>query len=203
MLADLFRSRERVLDRIVKDRGDDRLVVESQVGQDSGDLDRMAVIGVAGGAGLAAMCLHRKDIGAVDQRLVGVRVIALDLLDQFILPQHPTKMGCCAMSMQPKTRLGGLWGEISPPANVSSPLAGAAVAALQFLGGEGAALDAEAPQGTDLPHQRGTDDRGPAGGARRGAARFAAAPDIVAGDEALLRRRRCRLGCIIAGGQGG
>jgi hypothetical protein len=60
MLADLFRRRERVLDRIVKDRGDDRLVVESQIGQDAGDLDRVAVIRVAGGAGLAAMRLHKR-----------------------------------------------------------------------------------------------------------------------------------------------
>ena len=68
--------RQRVLDRVVEDGGDDGLVVEPEVGEDAGDLDRVAVIGVARGPGLAAMRLHREDVGAVDQRLVGVRVIA-------------------------------------------------------------------------------------------------------------------------------
>ncbi len=94
---DLGRGRQRVLDRVVEDGGDDRLVVEPEVGEDAGDLDRVAVIGIARGAGLRAVRLHREDVGAVDQRLVGVRVIALDLLDQFILPQHRTEMGCGAL----------------------------------------------------------------------------------------------------------
>ena len=64
-----------------------------QVGEDAGDLDRVAEIGVARGAGLGAMRLHREDIGAVDQRLVGVGVIGPDLLDQFILPQHRPNVG--------------------------------------------------------------------------------------------------------------
>ena len=51
---DLGRRRQRVLDRVVEDRGDDRLVVEMEVGEDAGHLDRMAVIGVARGAGLAS-----------------------------------------------------------------------------------------------------------------------------------------------------
>ena len=49
---DLGRRRQRVLDRVVEDRGDDRLVVEPQIGEDAGDLDRVAVIGIARGAGL-------------------------------------------------------------------------------------------------------------------------------------------------------
>ena len=80
--------RQRVLDRVVEDRGDDRLVVEMQVGQDAGDFDRMAEIGIARGALLGAMRLHREDIGAVEQCLVGVGIVAPDLLDQFILTQH-------------------------------------------------------------------------------------------------------------------
>ena len=51
-LLDLLGSRERVLDRVVEDRGGDGLVVELQVGEDSGDLDRMAEIGIARGAHL-------------------------------------------------------------------------------------------------------------------------------------------------------
>ena len=57
-LFDLLRSRQRVLDRIVKDRGRDRLVVEPQVGEDAGNLDRMAEIRIARGALLVAMRLH-------------------------------------------------------------------------------------------------------------------------------------------------
>ena len=46
-LLDLLGRGDRVLDRVVEDRGDDRLVVEMQVGQDAGDLDRVAEIGIA------------------------------------------------------------------------------------------------------------------------------------------------------------
>ena len=74
-LLDLLGGRQRILDRVVEDRGGDRLVVELEVGQYAGDLDRMAEIGIAAGALLAAMRLHRKDIGTVEQRLVGVRIV--------------------------------------------------------------------------------------------------------------------------------
>ena len=90
---DLLGRRQRVLDRVVEDRGDDRLVVEMEVGEDAGDLDRMAVIGIARGAGLGAVRLHREDIGAVDQRLVGVGIVGPDLLDQFILRSTALRWG--------------------------------------------------------------------------------------------------------------
>ena len=92
-LLDLLGGGDRVLDRVVEDRGDDRLVVELQVGEDAGDFDRVAEIGVARGADLGAMRLHREHIGAVDQRLVGVGIIGPDLLDQFILSQHGPNVG--------------------------------------------------------------------------------------------------------------
>ena len=87
-LLDLFGGGERVLDRVVEDRGDDRLVVELEVGEDARDLDRMAEIGVAGGADLGAVRLHREDVGAVDQPLVRIGIVGADLLDQLILSQH-------------------------------------------------------------------------------------------------------------------
>ena len=90
---DLGRGRQRVLDRVVEDGGDDRLVVEMEVGEDAGHLDRMAVIGIARGAGLRAVRLHREDVGAVEHRLVGVGIVAPDLLDQFILPEHRSQNG--------------------------------------------------------------------------------------------------------------
>ena len=93
MLLDLFRSGERVLDRVVEDRGDDRLVVELQVGEDARDLDRVAEIRVARCAHLRAVRLHREDVGAVDQPLVRVGIVGPNLLDQFVLSQHVPKMG--------------------------------------------------------------------------------------------------------------
>ena len=85
---DLLVRRDRVLDRVVEDCGDDRLVVELQVGEDARDFDRMAEIGVARGPHLRAMGLHREDIGAVEHVLVGVGVIGPNLLDEFILAKH-------------------------------------------------------------------------------------------------------------------
>ena len=83
---DLFGRGDRILDRVVEDRGGDRLVVEPQVGEDARHLDRVAEIGVAAGALLGAMRLHREDIGAVEQRFVRVGVVIEDPIDQFILP---------------------------------------------------------------------------------------------------------------------
>ena len=90
---DLFGRGERVLDRVVEDRGDDRLVVELEVGEDARDLDRVAEIGVAGGAHLRAMGLHREDVGAVDHPLVRVGIVGPYPFDQLILSQHRSKMG--------------------------------------------------------------------------------------------------------------
>ena len=92
-LLDLLGRRERVLDRVVEDGGGDRLVVELEVGEDARDLDRVAEIGVARGAHLGAVRLHREDVGAVDQPLVRVGIVGPDLLDQLILSQHAPKMG--------------------------------------------------------------------------------------------------------------
>ena len=53
-----------------------------------GDFERMGEIGGAGGALLIAMRLHGIDIGAVEQRLVGVGLVALHALDQLVLTRH-------------------------------------------------------------------------------------------------------------------
>ena len=76
-----------VLDGVVQQRGDGG-VVELQVGEDGGDFERMGEIGIAGGARLIAMRSHGIDIGAVEQRLVGIRVVAADPLDQLVLTHH-------------------------------------------------------------------------------------------------------------------
>ena len=87
-LVDLGTRRRRILDGVVQQRGRDRRVVELQIGQDRGDFQRMREIRIARGALLLAMGLHRVDIGAVEQRLVGVRIVSPDPVDQFVLPHH-------------------------------------------------------------------------------------------------------------------
>ena len=85
---DLLGRGDGVLDRVVQDRGGDRHIVQMQVGQDARHLDRMAEIRVAGGPFLAAMRLHGKDIGAVQQRLVGLWIVVEHAVDEFILAEH-------------------------------------------------------------------------------------------------------------------
>jgi hypothetical protein len=46
------------------------------------------------------MGMHRKDIGAVQQRLVGVRIIFQDTVHQFILPQHGISMARTPAALQ-------------------------------------------------------------------------------------------------------
>uniref|UniRef100_A0A0C1MVY9 Uncharacterized protein n=1 Tax=Tolypothrix bouteillei VB521301 TaxID=1479485 RepID=A0A0C1MVY9_9CYAN len=48
----------------------------------------MGEIGVAGGALLRAVGEHGIDIGAVEQGLVGLGVVALDALHQLVLTHH-------------------------------------------------------------------------------------------------------------------
>ena len=87
-LVDVLARDRRVLDRVVQHRRHDRRVVDLELGQDRGDLERMGEIGIAGRALLAAMRLHREHIGAIQQILVGARIVAADPLDQFVLPHH-------------------------------------------------------------------------------------------------------------------
>ena len=91
--VDLVAGDRRVLDRVVQHGGDDGGVVELELGEDRGDFERMREIGVAGGALLLAVRLHREDIGAIEQILVRLRIVAPDALDQFVLPHHSLGIG--------------------------------------------------------------------------------------------------------------
>ena len=91
-LGDFFRRGQRVLDRVVEQCGDNGLLVQLEIGHQAGDLDRMAEIGVAAGPFLAAMPLHGKHIGAVDQIFICIGIIGTDPFHQFILPEHGLKM---------------------------------------------------------------------------------------------------------------
>ncbi len=93
-LVDLFAGDRRVFNRVVQHRRRDRGVVNLELGQDGRDLERMGKVRIARCALLGPVRLHCEHIGAIQQILVGVRIIAADPLHQFVLPHHrlrPTK----------------------------------------------------------------------------------------------------------------
>ncbi len=87
-LIDLGARRVRILDDVVQQRGDDGRVVELELGQDRGDFERMREVGSTGGALLRAMSLHGIDVGAVEKRFVGGRIVLLNPFDEFVLAHH-------------------------------------------------------------------------------------------------------------------
>ena len=97
----LFLRRQRVFDRVMQDRGRNRLIVQVQIGQNPRDFDGMTEIGIARCPQLAPVHLHRKNIGTIEQRLVRVGIIGFDPLNQFILPKHIDMMEVRRRGMQP------------------------------------------------------------------------------------------------------
>ncbi len=77
-----------ILNGVMQKRGGDGGVVELEVGQDGGHLDRVGKVRVARGAPLLAMRLHGVDIGAVEQGLVRIGIVAAHPFDQIVLPHH-------------------------------------------------------------------------------------------------------------------
>jgi uncharacterized membrane protein len=59
-----------------------------EIGEDRRDFERMGEIGIARGTLLVAMLLHGIDVCLVEQRLVDVRLVALDALDKLVLTHH-------------------------------------------------------------------------------------------------------------------
>ncbi len=88
-LVDLGARRLGILDGVVEQGRHDGGVVELEPGQNRRDLERMREIRIAGRARLAAVRLHGVDIGAIEQILVGIRIIRPDTLDEVVLPHHP------------------------------------------------------------------------------------------------------------------
>src|SRR6478735_2786795 len=115
MLLNLFGGGERILDRVVEDRGHDRLVVELEVGEDARDLDRMTEIWVAGGADLGAVRLHREDVGAVDQPFVRIGIVGPDFLDKLILSKHAANVGAGGAFVQARKKKGPRRGSARGP----------------------------------------------------------------------------------------
>ena len=87
-VVDIGTGRVGVLDRVMQERRGDRRVVKLQIGENGGDFERMGEIGVAGGALLTAMRLHGVDIGAIEEVLVGLRIVLPHPLDQLVLAHH-------------------------------------------------------------------------------------------------------------------
>ena len=78
-----------ILDGVVQERRGDGGVVELEIGEDRGDLERVREVRIAGGAPLRAVGAHGIDIGAVEQVLVGRGIVLFDPVDQLELPHHP------------------------------------------------------------------------------------------------------------------
>ena len=77
-----------ILDRVVQERRSDGGVVELEIGEDRGDLERMREIRIARGPLLLAVRAHGVDVGAVEQILVSGGIELLDPVDQLELPHH-------------------------------------------------------------------------------------------------------------------
>ena len=99
-LVDLGPRRVGILDGVVQQRGGDGRIVELEVGEDRRDFERMGEIRVAGGPLLLAMGFHGVDIGAVEQRLVGLGIVAAHPVDQVVLPHHLRAAAAASVSVR-------------------------------------------------------------------------------------------------------
>jgi hypothetical protein len=87
-----------ILDGIVQERGCDCRIVEPHFGEDGRHFQRMGEIRCARGPLLVAVRFHGIDIGAIEQRLVGVRLITQHALDQLVLAGHGARLSSAAAS---------------------------------------------------------------------------------------------------------
>ena len=85
----VFISHERVFDRVVQKRRHDGGHVQLEVGKDGRNFQRMGKVGIARGAELLAVRGHGIDVGLVQDRFVGVRIIGQHPLDQVGLTHQP------------------------------------------------------------------------------------------------------------------
>jgi hypothetical protein len=76
--------RERVLHRVVEERGRDRVDVHAQVGEDPGDRHRMGEVGLAALSHLARVRLGGVHVGPHDHVDVGVGRVLADRIDDVV-----------------------------------------------------------------------------------------------------------------------
>ncbi len=94
-----------IFNRIVQQRGDDRVLIELELGHQARHFYGMREIGIAAGALLGAVLLDGKHIGAVQHRLIRIGIISEHAFDKFVLAEHLLhKMGETARSPQAQTR---------------------------------------------------------------------------------------------------
>ncbi len=82
-----------ILDGVMQERGGDGRIIELEFGQDRGDFQRMREIGIARGTLLLAMGLHGVDVGAIEQCLIGFRIVPAHAINQIVLPHHWRLLG--------------------------------------------------------------------------------------------------------------
>ena len=63
-------------------------LVEPHVGQDVGDVERMDEVRLARAAHLSAMLARGEDVGAFEQLLIEVRLVALDFVEDVFEADH-------------------------------------------------------------------------------------------------------------------
>ena len=118
-LVDFLACRRGVFDRVMQHGGNNRRVVEFQIGQNGRHFQRMRKIRIARRALLRAMGFHRIDIGAIQKVFVGLRVIAPHAFNEVHLPNHVAH------------RLLGVRQRHVPPARLSGALQQTASSILQ------------------------------------------------------------------------
>ena len=79
-----------VLDHVVQQGRRNGGVVELELGQDGCDFEGMRKVGITGEAFLVPVRPHGINIGTVEQRLVGARIVLLDPFHQLVLAHHAT-----------------------------------------------------------------------------------------------------------------
>jgi hypothetical protein len=85
-LAQLVDRRDRVLDHVVQQAGDDRGQVEPELRDNHRDVERMGDVGLARFARLLGVHPRRVLVGAANQVSVGLRIVRLDQTNQFFQP---------------------------------------------------------------------------------------------------------------------
>ncbi len=92
LLGDRLFGRQGVFEDVVEEPDDDRDVVGLQVGQDRGHVERMNQVRLARPAHLALVLEARKDVRPSEELLVRVRVVRLDLFEDFLEVDHPLRV---------------------------------------------------------------------------------------------------------------
>jgi hypothetical protein len=82
-----------VLDHVVQQAGDDRRLIELEVGEQAGDRHGVREVRITRMAHLLAVLHDGEHVGGVDGFLVGVGLVGLYLLDKLVLTQKSPRAG--------------------------------------------------------------------------------------------------------------